>query len=60
MTEIRPGLYRDANGYLCFYMTALLMDSGLPPTPEVAMDIRCQLIVTAAMIENKRVIEIAD
>jgi hypothetical protein len=60
VTEIHPGLYRDAEGHLLFYLTALLPNSGLPQTPQSVMEIRRFLMLTAAATEGKGILEIAD
>jgi hypothetical protein len=60
MTQIRPGLYRDADGQLCLYMTAFLLASGLPATPETAKELRCQLLFTMEVFEGKTVAEMMD
>jgi hypothetical protein len=60
MTQIRPGLYRDANGQLCLYMTAFLQASGLPATPEIAKKLRCQFLFTMEFSQGKTVMEMMD
>jgi hypothetical protein len=60
MIQIRPGLYREADGRLCLYMTAFLLHSGLPITPETARELRCRLLIFVELLEGKTVTEVMD